>query len=313
MKESPVNMLAWIKGLMAHQAIAATVILAILSMYAVGFFMAVGKYDYATSLFLYINPIILLAAMAVVGQYLYKYDIYFAKGRLHIEWPQWKMWSFVAGLFLAIILWNSPMNFLVHRSMTIYTIKLMGEFELAAPLLALGLPFNMVINNNNKRYLYGLLRFVHSPAVTSLTLLLLLVLWSMSNQMYLGLKYSIIFTLLPGMYLAVGVVLWMQSLKIFPSLPNFRNHLQKAGYVFVTELTMMGMGGMWFWSSTSMNPMKSSHMLWGITPLSDQRFAGIAMMALSLPTMCLVSWHFWRWMEDVLHDPETHLFVDGED
>ncbi|MHB8116057.1 MAG: cytochrome c oxidase assembly protein [Acidithiobacillus ferrivorans] len=311
MKRASVNMLAWIKGLMAHQAIATTAILAVLSMYAVGFYMTGEKYDFSTTWFLYINPIILLAAMAVMGQYLYQYDSHFANGRPRIAWPQWKMWSFVAGLFLTIILWNSPMNFLVHRSMTIYTIKLMGEFELAAPLLVLGIPDNVTINN--KRYLYGLLRFAHNPAVSSLALLSLLVLWSMSSQMYLGLKYSVIFTLLPGAYLALGIILWMQSLKVFPSLPNLRNHLQKAGYVFVTEVIMMGMGGMWFWRSTSTNPMGSSHILWGITPLSDQRFAGIAMMALSLPTMCLVSWHFWRWIEDILHDPETLLFVDSED
>ncbi|MBU2785311.1 cytochrome c oxidase assembly protein [Acidithiobacillus ferriphilus] len=311
MKRSSVNMLAWIKGLMAHQAIATTAILAVLSMYAVGFYMAGEKHDYATTWFLYINPIILLAAIVVMGQYLYQYDSHFANGRPHIAWPQWKMWSFVAGLFLTIVLWNSPINFLVHRSMTIYTIKLMGEFELAAPLLVLGIPVNVTINN--KRYLYGFLRFAHNPAVSSLALLSLLVLWSMSSQMYLGLKYSVIFTLLPGAYLALGIILWMQSLKVFPSLPNLRNHLQKAGYVFVTELVMMGMGGMWFWSSTNTNPMGSSHILWGITPLSDERFAGIAMMALSLPTMCLVSWHFWRWIEDILHDPETLLFVDGED
>jgi cytochrome c oxidase assembly factor CtaG len=311
MKRASVNMLAWIKGLMAHQAIATTAILAVLSMYAVGFYMAGEKHDYATTLFLYINPIILLAAMVVMGQYLYQYDSHSANGRERIVWPQWKMWSFVAGLFLTIILWNSPVNFLVRQSMIIYTIKLMGEFELAAPLLVFGIPVNVTFNN--KRYLYGLLRFVHSPAVSSLALLSLLVLWSMSSQMYLGFKYSVIFTLLPGAYLALGIILWVQSLKVFPSLPNLRNHLQKAGYVFVTELIMMGMGGMWFWSSTSTNPMGSSHILWGITPLSDQRFAGIAMMALSLPTMCLVSWHFWRWIEDILHDPETLLFVDGED
>jgi cytochrome c oxidase assembly factor CtaG len=187
----------------------------------------------------------------------------------------------------------------------------MGSFELAAPLLVFGVPVNMTINN--KRFLYGFFRFAHSPAVTGFALLSLLVLWGMSSQMYLGLKYSVMFTLLPGIYLALGVILWMQSLKVFPSLPNLRNHLQKAVYVFVTELTMMGMGGILFWSSASMNPMRSSHILWGMTQLSDQRLSGIAMMALSLPTMCLVSWHFWRWIEDVLQDPGTRLFVDSED
>jgi cytochrome c oxidase assembly factor CtaG len=187
----------------------------------------------------------------------------------------------------------------------------MGEFELAAPLLVLGVPVNMTINN--KRFLYGFFRFAHRSAVTGFDLLSLLVLWGMSSQMYLGLKYSIMFTLLPGIYLALGIILWMQSLKFFRHCQIFEIIMQKACYVFVTELTMMGMGGMLFWSSASMNPMRSSHILWGMTQLSDQRLSGIAMMALSLPTMCLVSWHFWRWIEDVLQDPETRLFVDSED
>ena len=314
MKRFPVNMITCIKGLVAHQIITASAISVVVLMYAIGISMMMAKGGDVTSLLLYVNPVVLLAAMVLMGQYLYAYDNHVVNGRERVEWPQWKMWSFVAGLFFMVVLWSSPMNFLIHRSMTLYTIKLMGEFELAAPLLVFGMPSNIFTINHNTRYLYGLLKFAHRPAVTSIILLFLLVFWSMSNQMYLGLKYGVLFTLLPGAYLAVGILVWMQSLKVFPSLPNLRNHLQKAVYVWATELAMMGMGGIWFWSATSMNPMQSSHMLWGLTRLSDQHLAGLFMTALSLPTMCLVTWHFWQWMEEILHDPETRLYsvIDNE-
>jgi len=195
--------------------------------------------------------------------------------------------------------------------MTLYTLKLMGEFELAAPLIVFGIPFKLIDEKTNGAF-WKLLRFMHRPSVTAVILAVILVIWDMSDQMSLGLKSPLVFALLPGVYLVSGIIVWMQSLQVFPSWPNLRNHLQKALYVWIMEMAMMAMGGIWFWSAMSMNPAQSSHMLWGLTPLLDEHLAGMMMTFLSLPTMCLVTWHFWQWMEGVLehHSDQSEYTVN---
>ena len=102
MKRFPVNMITCIKGLVAHQIITASAISVVVLMYAVGISMMMTKGGDVTSLLLYVNPVVLLAAMVLMGQYLYAYDNHIVNGRERVEWPQWKMWSFIAGLFFMV-------------------------------------------------------------------------------------------------------------------------------------------------------------------------------------------------------------------
>jgi cytochrome c oxidase assembly factor CtaG len=258
-----------------------------------------------------LNPLPWLAAFAVLRVYLARRDRYRAGGGDARSWSAGQVLSFVSGLLLALALWESPLNGFVGRSMTLYTVKLMGEFEFAAPLIVLGIPFSLVDSVRVKGPWWSILRVLHRPAVTAAALAVILVLWDMTDQMALGLHNALVFGLLPGVYLALGMVVWMQSLRALPAFPNLQNHLRKGMYVWAMEFAMMAMGTIWFWSAMKdMNPSTGTPLLWGMTRVADMHIAGAVMTGLSLPTMCLVSWHFWQWISGVVGVSESEEYGD---
>ena len=288
-------------------------LLVVTLLYATRYLAEGASYNIATLYLVTLNPIPWIGAIGLIIYYFKKYDQHKTSPDQSAHWPRWKVWSFMAGILMMLLLWESPLNAFVPKSMTLYTLKLMGQFELAAPLIVFGIPFKLIDQKRTDGVLWKLLRFMHRPFVSTVVLAIILVIWDMSDQMAWGLKSPLVFVLLPSVYLFSGVIVWMQSLQAFPLWPNFRNHLRKAVYVWAMEVAMMAMGGIWFWSAMSMNPTQSAHRLWGLTPLVDQHLAGMLMMALALPTMCLVSWHFWQWIEDILREPGGHVaLVDDQ-
>ncbi len=258
-----------------------------------------------------LNPVPWLAGLAMLRVYMVRRDHYRARGGDARLWSAGHVLSFVSGLLLTLALWESPLNGFVGRSMTLYTVKLMGEFEFAAPLMVLGIPFSLVDSVRVKGPWWSILRVVHRPAVTAVALSIILVLWDMTDQMALGLHNALVFGLLPGVYLALGMVVWMQSLRALPAFPNLRNHLRKGLYVWAMEFAMMGMGTVWFWSAMKgMNPSIGTPLVWGMTRVADMHIAGAVMTGLSLPTMCLVSWHFWQWISGVVGVSESDEYGD---
>ena len=312
MKQLQMGYTVWASSLLLRWKMALPISLVVIVLYASGYLVAGAPVRLTTLLLMNLNPIPWLGAIGVIAYYFLKYDRYMADQGSDANWSKWKVWTFVAGILMTMFLWESPLNAFVPESMTLYTLKLMGEFELAAPLIVFGIPFKLIDHEKMNGAFWKLLRFMHHPSVTAVILAVILVIWDMSDQMSLGLKSPLVFALLPGVYLVSGIIVWMQSLQVFPSWPNLRNHLQKALYVWIMEMAMMGMGGIWFWSAMSMNPAQSSHMLWGLTPLFDEHLAGMMMTFLSLPTMCLVTWHFWQWMEGVLehHSDQSEYTVN---
>ncbi|MHB8252604.1 MAG: cytochrome c oxidase assembly protein [Acidiferrobacter sp.] len=304
MKRPHAESRAWINGILCRWKIALPMSIVILSFYVFGYMAANEPISLATLLVRDLNPIPWFAAIWLIAYYFRQYDHYVARHEQRLEWPRWQIWSFVAGVLMTMCLWESPINVFVRQSMALYTIKLMGEFELAAPLIVFGIPFKLIDSQEMHGIFWGLLRFMHRPFVSAIGLAVILVVWDMANQMLWGFRSPLVFAVLPGVYLIFGIIVWMQSLQVFPLWPNLRNHLRKAVYVWIMELAMMGMGGVWFWSAMSINPSQSLHMLWDLSPLSDQHLAGLLMTALALPTMCLVTWHFWQWMENILRDPD---------
>lgn len=258
-----------------------------------------------------LNPLPWLAALAVLRLYFRHYDRYRSRSSDAPLWSAGQVWSFVSGVLLALALWESPLNGFVGRSMTLYTVKLMGEFEFAAPLIVLGIPFSLVDSVRLKGPWWSVLRVLHRPLVTTVALAIVLVLWDMTDQMALGLRNVLVFGLLPGVYLALGMIVWMQSLRALPAFPNLQNHLRKGLYVWAMEFAMMVMGTMWFWSAMkSMNPSTGTPLLWGMSRVTDVHIAGAVMTGLSLPTMCLVSWHFWQWISGVVGVSESEEYGD---
>ncbi len=253
-----------------------------------------------------LNPLPWLGAIMLIAVYWARYDRYKAEGGAPGLWSGARVFSFVAGVLVALALWESPLNGFVERSMTLYTVKLMGEFELAAPLIVLGIPFGLVDSARTQGRFWRGLRFLHNPVVTTVALAIVLAAWDMSAQMALGLRDSFMFAVLPGVYLGLGMMVWIQSLQALPTFPNFSSHLRKGIYVWAMETTMMGMGAMWFWSAmTAMNPSIGGPLVWGLSRRTDIHMAGATMMALSLPTMCLVFWHFWQWIASVVGVSES--------
>ncbi len=255
------------------------------------------------------NPLPWLGALAVMAVYLRAYDERRARQGDEGAWSRWRVGSFLAGVLVALVLWESPINVLVRESMTLYTVKLMGEFEVAAPLIVWGIPFGLIDGERLSGWVWRVVRFLHRPAVTGLALAVILVLWDMSDQMALGLRNALVFLVLPGVYLGLGVLVWMQSLQVFPSWPNLHSHLKKAVYVWAMELAMMAMGAIWFWSGMRMmDPASAGRVLWGLTRVGDEHIAGAVMTGLSLPTMCLVTWHFWQWIGGIIGESESQEY-----
>ncbi len=258
-----------------------------------------------------LNPLPWLAGAAILHLYLTRHDRYRAQGGDARLWSVWRVVSFVSGLLLMLVLWESPLNGFVGRSMALYTVKLMGEFELAAPLLVLGIPFGLIDAARLKGPLWSIVRVAHRPLVTGVGLAVILVVWDMTDQMALGLHNGLVFGLLPAVYLALGMMVWMQSLQVLPGFPNLKNHLRKGLYVWAMEFAMMAMGTVWFLSAMrDMNPSTGAPLLWGINRMTDIHMAGAVMTGLSLPTMCLVSWHFWQWISGVVGVSESEDYAN---
>ncbi len=252
-----------------------------------------------------------LGGMVLLRLYLARYDRYRAQGGDAHLWSTGQVVSFVSGLLLALALWESPLNGFVGRSMTLYTVKLMGEFEFAAPLIVLGIPFQLIDSVRLKGPWWSVLRVLHRPIVTTVALAIILALWGMTDQMALGLHNVLVFGLLPAIYLGLGMIVWMQSLRALPAFPNLQNHLRKGLYVWAMEFAMMVMGTIWFWSAMKgMYPSIGTPLLWGMTRVTDMHIAGAVMTGLSLPTMCLVSWHFWQWVSGVVGVSESEEYGD---
>ncbi len=279
--------------------LAGVVVLAVI--YAKGYALAGADADSWHFWAADMNPLPWLGAIMLIAVYWTRYDRYKATGGDPTLWSGVRVWCFVAGVLVALALWESPLNGFVGRSMTLYTVKLMGEFELAAPLIVAGIPFGLIDATRSKGGFWGLVRFLHNPGVTAVALAIVLALWSMTAQMAVGLRDAFMFGILPGIYLVLGMMVWIQSLRCLPTFPNFSNHLRKGIYVWAMETTMMGMGAMWFWSAMrGMNPSTSQPLVWGLSRITDIHMAGATMMALSVPTMCLVFWHFWQWIATVV-------------
>ena len=299
-------------GLVRRWKVGVPVALAIALLYALGYASAGDHSTVLQFLLRDCNPIPWVGAIFALAYYYKQYDRYQANRLQLILWRPWMVWSFTAGVLAMLLLWESPLNALAPRSMAAFTLKLMGPFEIPAPLIALGVPFSIIQYEKKSGIIWRLLKLVHQPLVSGTTLLILLVFWSMSDQMRRGLDNSVIFALLPAVYFVTGVVVWLQSLHAFPKWANLRHPIAKMGYVWMMETVMMGMGTMWFWAKTRMNPIHAPHLLWGMTPIYDQRMAGIVMIALALPTMSLVFWHFWEWLETILREPESEVINAAE-
>ena len=257
-----------------------------------------------------LNPVPWLGALILFGVYVARYEGYRAGGGDAGRWSRWRIASFVAGVLLALALWESPLNGFVGRSMTLYTVKLMGEFEFAAPLIVLGIPFDLIDSARAKGGWWSVLRVLHRPMVTAVGLAVILALWDMTDQMAVGLRNALVFGILPGVYLGLGMIVWMQSMQALPAFPNLTSHLRKGVYVWAMELAMMAMGAVWFWSAMrGMNPAVGAPLVWGMSRVADEHLAGAVMTGLSFPTMCLVFWHFWQWIASLVGVSENEDYA----
>jgi len=310
MKQAQVQNLTGTSALLRRWKVGVPIGLVVILFYVVGY-RQTGAHWGAHLWVADLNPLPWVLGVMALGWYLRKYDQFRAAGGSAAQWSMAHVITYVVGVLCALVLWESPLNGLVPRSMSLYTVKLMGEFELAGPLLVVGIPFSLIDSARLTGVFWSILRFFHRPIVTATALAVILVLWDMADQMALGLRNALWFLILPGVYLALGAIVWMQSLRVFPLWPNFSNHFKKALYVWAMELAMMTMGAIWFWSAMSMGPIQGPHIVWNLSPLEDLHIAGLVMTGLSLPTMCLTIWHLWQAVEDRLRVPEGEGYEVG--
>lgn len=168
-------------------------------------------------------------------------------------------------------------------SMTIYASGLMSLNQIAAPLLILGLPHSS--RAGLCRSLFG--RWLFDPWVAFSTFIVFTTLVSLPGIFNKSLVEAIFAGPLGVLELLTGVMIWIQLLPA----KGMDAPWQRGVAGWIAGLPMMVIGVIWIWSSQVLySPYLNVICLWNVTPLQDQRWAGMLMILFGLPLQLRSAW-----------------------
>lgn len=169
-------------------------------------------------------------------------------------------------------------------SMAVYTSALMSLNQLAPPLLLLGLPPSW--RAKARHSLLGV--WLLDPWVAISVFIALTTVVSLPQVFDRSLANAVYAAPLGIVELIAGTILWFQ---FFPAgssrVPTWRQGLLG----WLAGLPMMAVGIVWIWSDHVLYaPYLDVICEWNVTPLQDQRWAGMLMILFGLPLQVLSAW-----------------------
>lgn len=169
-------------------------------------------------------------------------------------------------------------------SMSLYTGALMSLNQIAPPLLLLAIGPSA----RSKLRSTWLGRLLLDPWVAMLSFVAFTVVIGFPEIFDRSLANVVFSAPLGALELLTGVMLWYQ---LFP-VHSADGSYWKAGLAgWVAGLPMMVLGVVWIWSSHVLySPYLNVICNWNITPLQDQRWAGVIMVIFGLPLQLRSTW-----------------------
>jgi cytochrome c oxidase assembly factor CtaG len=207
--------------------------------------------------------------------------------------PGWRQACFYGG-FVVIGVALSSLGPKSQELLWVHMVEHLLLGDIAALLIVLGLTGPVIAPILRVR-LFDRLRVLAHPAIAFPLWALDMYVWHLPVLYQAALRHSAIHALQHGMFLALGINMWMCLFGALP-MPRWFGSLGKLIYIVSVRLAGTVLGNIFLWSGTVFYPFylhgdASFH----ISPLADQNVAGAIMMVEeSFLTLALFCWLFLR-------------------
>ncbi|MEE3504160.1 cytochrome c oxidase assembly protein [Acidiphilium acidophilum] len=190
--------------------------------------------------------------------------------------------SFLAGIVAMLLAFYGLHDPLA--SMAVYGSALMTLNQIVPPLLLLGLPPKW--RKGSRRTVIG--DWLFDPWVAFNAFVLFTIVISLPSIFNTALAEAVFAAPLGLFEFIVGVMFWAQLLPCSQTITPF----WRAGlYGWLGAMPMMVVGLVWLWSShVFYAPYLNVICEWNITPLQDQRWAGVLMILFGIPLQLRSVW-----------------------
>lgn len=210
--------------------------------------------------------------------------------------PSWRLACFAAGIVVLAIAIASPLESLAEELITGHMVQHLLIIDIAALLLVLGLSGPMLQPVLAIRWLRWIRALAH-PVVSFVLWAAVLYAWHIP-ALYQAATFDS--PLLHGVehatFLFAGLGIWLSLIGPLPKPAWFGNGA-KVIYVIAVRLVGTVLANVLMWAGTPLYPdYEPTQLARGVEPLSDQGWAGIAMMFEStVVTLATFAWLFFLW------------------
>lgn len=251
------------------------------------------------------DPVAIALLLVVGGLYVRGARALAARGR---PLPRWQLASFGVGLGLVAVALLGPLDPLADDLLLAHMGQHILLADLAAPLLVAGLrtpmlqwflPRPALVAVARRSGLRRLFASVRRPLPALALYVLSLYAWHLTATFTAALRHPFVHALQHESFLVFNALVWWVVLE--PGRARMPGQLWKIGHIFAARMASMFLGvGLVFsksaWYASYYGDAAARH---GLTPRSDQQFAGGMMMVLDVALMffalCLF---FWRAAHD---------------
>jgi putative membrane protein len=207
--------------------------------------------------------------------------------------PAWRQACFYGGgavIVVALAGLGGPSQELLYMHMVEHL--LLGD--VAALLIVLGLTGPLIAPILRIRT-FDRLRALSHPLVAFPLWAVDLYVWHLPILYQAALRHTAVHALEHGMFLALGINMWMCLFGPLP-MPQWFGNLAKLGYIVAVRLTGTVLGNVFLWSGSAFYPFyRHGDAVAHIAPVADQNLAGaIMMIEESFLTLGLFCWLFLR-------------------
>ena len=234
---------------------------------------------------LQIGPLLLLAAL-----YARRAGALAAGGH---RVPGWRQASFYGGVLL-IVVTLTALDAASQEQLYMHMIEHLLLSDIAALLIVLGLT-GPLLAPLLRISIFERLRALSHPAVALPLWAVNLYVWHIPALYQAALRHPAVHALEHGLFLVLGINMWMCLLGPLPT-PAWFGNFARLLYIVGVRLTGAVLGNIFLWSGTVFYPFyRHGDALHGISPIADQSVAGAIMMVEeSLLTLGLFCWLFLR-------------------
>jgi cytochrome c oxidase assembly factor CtaG len=213
--------------------------------------------------------------------------------------PKSRQFFFWLGIALVVIALNSPVDqlgetdfFFVHMGQHV----ILGDL---APLCFVAGLTGPVLRPVLALKPVERLRFLTHPLVALPIWAVNLYVWHLPVMYEAALHNTAIHALEHFLFFSCGCLMWSPVLETLPA-PEWFGTGWKLGYIVIVRFIDTILGNVFIWSSTVFySTYDHANAIWGISPINDQNFAGVVMMAEGgFVTLGALAWLFLRLAEE---------------